>query len=338
MSRNSLMMGGSALPPPTRPWQPCPRWFAGNMCGITLPGLPPIPGGSDRYPELVVSWLLDRYGPSDQDRILTAFRERGLTDILLSWPDSRAVGATPESFVAFAWDLYQKGFEPCVMLYSKDYDPPDVAEIQRRTAPVLALMPRKVGRICVGWELSIALQPLQVQELTDWMAPQVTPWGGRLGVHFQQGYASFDINGPNASFAGYWNRNIGKLSFLLHQRVQWPPSDAWDKGMYQARLADILERFAGHDFCSPDSGFGHPFDCIALEITAMAAFNAGMSEPEQNSWAQDAIDTAPVMGPFGPVFVQGSGNGVAVPQFGVVHAIGMHPSLMGLSLPYHPHM
>ncbi len=55
-----------------------------------------------------------------------------------------------------------------------------------------------------------------------------------------------------------------------------------------------------------DSGFGHPFDFVALEITAQPQFNGQMSEAEGNSWGQTAITTPPV----GRVIVQGSGNGL----------------------------
>lgn len=292
-----------------RPWAPCPRTYSGNMCGIYLPYLPPVAGGSSNA-SLFLSWFYDRYSADIRKRILEDYTARGFTDLLLSWPDSRAVGASPEAFAATCDEVYQAGLEPCVMLTSKDYDPPDVPELQRRLSPLLPLLKEHVGRICVGWELSIWLQPIQVQQLTDWLAPQIVPWGGKLYVHFQEGYASFDIDGPNASFAGYWNRNIGKLTGLLHQRVQDGP-DPWDMGMYQARLVDILERFAGNYNCSPDSGFGHPFDCIALEITAMDAYNSNLSEAQQNAWARDAVTTQPVNGPLGPVRVMGSGNGVA---------------------------
>ena len=294
------------LPATVVPWTPAPREYRGNMCGIYVSGLPPVPGGS-RNADLVLSWFYDRYDAANRARIRQAWKDRGDLDVLLSWPDSRAVGASPESFRNTCVELVGDGFRPCVMMCSKDFDPSDVAEIQRRCASVLQLLARVAGRICVGWELSIWLQPVQVQALIEWMAPQVTPWGGRLYVHFQEGYASFDVDGPNASFAGFWNRNIGKLTGVLHQRQQ--TGDVWDPAMYQARLVDILQRFAGQFNCSPDSGFGHPFDCIALEITAMDAFNANLSEAEQNRWGNTAITAAPVMGPFGPVRVMGSGNG-----------------------------
>lgn len=298
-----LLLDSSAPAPPV--WKPAPREYSGNMCGIYLDYLPPIPGGGSN-PALFLSWFYDRYPAELRPRIRADYKARGFTDWLMSWPDSRAVGATPESFAATCAELAADGFVVTSMMCSKDFDPSDVPELKRRIGPAVAALERVAGRICVGWELSIWLQPIQVQELTDWMAPLVNPWGGKLYVHFQAGYASFDIDGPNASFAGYWNRNIGKLTGLLHQRPM-----EWDKPEYQARLVDILERFAGGYFCSPDSGFGHPFDCIALEITAMDAFNVNMSEAEQNAWAQVAVDTPPSYGPLGPVRVMGSGNGQA---------------------------
>ena len=304
---NSVLLMDDASAPPV--WRPAPRDYSGNMCGIYIEGLPPIPGGGSN-PSLFLSWFYDRYDAPTRARIRAEYARRGFTDWLMSWPDSRAVGATPDSFAATCQELVDAGFVVTAMMCSKDFDPSDVPELKRRIAPALQTLTRVAGRICVGWELSIWLQPVQVQELTDWMAPLVTPWGGKLYVHFQQGYASFDIDGPNASFAGYWNRNIGKLTGLLHQRVQDGP-DQWGKAEYQARLVDILDRFAGGYFCSPDSGFGHPFDCIALEITAMDAFNRNLSEAEQDGWAVTAVTTTPVNGPYGPVRVMGSGNGRA---------------------------
>lgn len=304
---NSLLLMDDASTPSG--WTPAPRTYSGNMCGIYIAGLPSIPGGS-RNPDLFLSWFYDRYDAPTRALIRAQYKARGFTDWLMSWPDSRAVGATPESFAATCQELVADGFVVTAMMCSKDYDPSDVPALKQRIAPALQSLTRVAGRICVGWELSIWLQPVQVQELTDWMAPLVTTWGGKLYVHFQQGYASFDIDGPNASFAGYWNRNVGKLTGLLHQRVQ-DGQDTWGPDEYQARLVDILERFAGNYFCSADSGFGHPFDCIALEITAMDAFNNNMPEGQQDYWARVAMTTSPVQGPLGPVRVMGSGNGAA---------------------------
>lgn len=286
-----------------RKWEPCPRTYSGNMCGVFVDGLPPVPGGAAN-PALVLSWFLDRYSPSDQARIKQAWKERGLTDVLVSWPDSRAMGATPQSFADFCIGLYREGFEPAVMLCSKVYDPADVPGIMANVAPLLPLLKEQVGRICVGWELSLWLSPTQVQQLIDWMAPQVTPWRGRLYVHFQVEYASFQQ--PDKTFADFWNLNVGKLTGLFYQAdVAWTPQYLQDK------MKDCLDRFAGGFFCSPDSGFGHPFDDIGLELQAALAFEGHSPEAEQNVYARAAVNTLPAFGPFGPVRVMGSGNGVA---------------------------
>ncbi len=79
--------------------------------------------------------------------------------------------------------------------------------------------------------------------------------------------------------------------------------------MYQARIVDCLQRFAGQFFYPPDSGFGHPFDFVALEITAVDQFNGDMSEADGNTWGDTAISVPPEHGPLGPVSVMGSGNG-----------------------------
>lgn len=286
-----------------RPWEPCPRTYSGNMCGVYVPGLPPVAGGA-KNPALVLSWFLDRYSAEDQARIKQAWKDRGLRDVLVSWPDSRAAGASPESFAAFCVGLYKEGFEPAVMLCSKVYDPPNVDAITANVAPVLSLLRQQVGRFCVGWELSLWLSPTQVQQLIDWMAPQVTPWGGRLYVHFQIEYASFQQ--PDHTFADFWNANVGKLTGLFYQG-----DCAWTPEFLQAKMRDCLDRFAGGFYCSPDSGFGHPFDDIGLELQAEAAFNSNVSEATQNAYAHAAVTTPPATGPFGPVRVMGSGNGCA---------------------------
>lgn len=293
-----------ALEPAVPPFVPCDRVYRGNMCGIRVKGLPPVPGGRPGDPALVLSWFIDRYANEDRARIYAAYRALGVRDILVSWPDSRDYGYSPEQFGAFCQEVVREGFTPCVMLSSKYYDPHSYAGVRANVEPVLPYITKVAGRICVGWELSLWLSPADVQALTDWLAPLVNPWGGKLYVHFQQGYASFDFDGPNATFAAYWNRNVGKLTGVLHQRDL-----SWDKPMYQARLVDVLERFAGNFNCVPDSGFGHPFDIVALEITAQEQYDGTCSEAEGNTWGQVAINTPASQGPLGPVRVQGSGNG-----------------------------
>jgi hypothetical protein len=284
-----------------RPWTPCPRTYSGNMCGIYLDGLPPVPGGASN-PALVLSWFLDRFGDANQTRILDAYRERTLTDVLVSWPDSRSIGKSPQQFGDWCSSLYQRGFEPCVMLASKVYDTPTLSGLIAAVAPVLPFLTRRVGRFGVAWEANLWISPEVLQQFIDWLSPQITPWGGKLYPHFSAGVASWQPDGN--PFATFWNANIGKLTGLL-----WQADVSWDPGYLQAKAKDILDRFAGQFFCSPESGFGHPFDCIGLELQAERVFDNGESEAVQNLYGQAAIHTPPTMGPLGPVRVMGSGNG-----------------------------
>ncbi|HTE62725.1 MAG TPA: carboxypeptidase-like regulatory domain-containing protein [Solirubrobacteraceae bacterium] len=140
----------SAIPP----FKQAPRFWQANMCGVRVAGLPAVAGGAADA-SLVLSWFYDRYSATDRRRIREAWRDRGLTHVLLSWPDSRAAGQSPQDFGATCAELVQQGFYPCPMLCAKDIDPPDVTEIEIRIALVLPWLVGLVPLACVGWELSL---------------------------------------------------------------------------------------------------------------------------------------------------------------------------------------
>ncbi len=288
---------------PVRPWQPCARTYSGNMCGIYLPYLPPIDGGAAN-PALFITWFLNKYAPEIQARVVADYKARGFSDFLVSWDASQF--ASPQAFADWCWSLYQHDLEPAVMLTSKYANSGQTPEqIMAEIAPVLVALKEKVGRICVGFELDLWLQPDPLQRLIDLMVPYVVPWGGKLYVHFSTWYSSWPPPGPTP-FARFWNTNIGKLTGLLWQTdVNAPIADV------QANAIDVLSRFAGNYFCSPDSGFGHPFDLIGLELQAEAAFAGNADEAKQNEYARGIMATPPQQGPAGLVSVMGSGNGKA---------------------------
>lgn len=290
------------LQPFKLPFQPAPRRWKGNMCGVEVEGLPPVAGGASN-PNLVVSWFYDRYNDSDRAKIRQAWDDRGDVDVLLSWPDSRAAGATPEQFQAMCRELIAAGKYPCPMLTSKDFDPADVPAILAELEPVIELLIGVVPRVCIGWELSIWLSPTQVQELIDAIAPRFVAADCKVYVHFQQGYFAFQQ--PGHDTASFWWLQVGKLTGILHQRdLSWA-----DPSEYQARIVDCLQRFAGGFNFPADSGFGHAFDFIALEITAQPMFNGDIDQATQNHWGTIALTTPPSYGVFGDVPVMGSGNG-----------------------------
>lgn len=282
------------------PFKAAPRFWKANMCGVRVPGLPAVAGGA-ADPILVLSWFYDRYTEEERKLIRSAWKARGYTHTLLSWPDSRAAGRSPQQFRDTCIELVREGFYPAVMWCSKDHDPADTQQILTNIMPALKLVRGIIPIACVGWELSLWLNPTQVQILIDNLAELLVPTGCKLYVHFQQGYGSFQQDG--GVFADFWNPNVGKLTGLLHQKIltQTPAEYRGESG----GLVDILDRFAGGFGVSGDSGFGHPFDLVALEISAAYQFE-GLSEADGDKLGQWAIDTPAVNG----VGVMGSGNGL----------------------------
>lgn len=287
------------------------RTMHGQMCGVHVSGLPFIDGGA-ADPSLVVSWLVFRYEPADRQKIYAAWRGIGAVDVLVSIPDAYGAGWSANQFADWCAELVAAGFLPCVMGCSKDFDPADVTTIFARVMSVLPLLIARgvIARFCIGWELSLWLSPTQVQQLIDALAPICVAADVRCYVHFQQGYGSFqqpDTPTQKYFFKDFWNPNVGKLTGVLHQKVLTQNADQYrfDSG----GLYDILIRFAGWAGCSPDSGFGHPFDLIALEITALDQFNGTTTEADGDALGTWAIETPSVNGPLGLVSVMGSGNG-----------------------------
>lgn len=285
-----------------------PRAYKGQMCGIHIPGLPAVEGGSPD-PSLVLSWFYSRYtDPADRKAIRAAWKLEGYLDPLTSWPDDRAFELSPSRHADMLEELCADGLRPCEMLGSKLYDPhDDGAGTLANINPVLDELAKRdvVSRYCVGFEMDLWNTFESLQVIVDGVSARVKPMGRPLYVHFSPGYADWRPNVPGSTFADYWNRQVGKLTGLLHQRVQ-----AWSNEEWQARVVDVLQRFAGYFGVSPDSGFGHPFDFIELEISADDQYWGRITEEQGNQLGSFILGTPAVQGPTGVlVGVMGSGNG-----------------------------
>ncbi len=281
------------LQPFKKPFKTAPRFWKANMCGIRIHGLPPVHGGAADA-SLFLSWFYDRYLPTEREFIRGVMRASGYTHWLLSWPDSRSVGESPQQFAATCRELIADGFYPCVMLSSKDYDAPDVLAIMEAWDVVLPLLVGVVPMFCVGWELSLWLSPTQVQQLIDYLSEWLDAHDTTLRyVHFQEGYPSFQQNG--GTVADFWKLQVGKLTGLLYQKIL-----AQNDAEFLDSIHDCLERFGG--------GFGMPtgFDFVAMEISAAQQFAGTCSEDEGNRLGRLAINAPKVNG----VGVMGSGNGL----------------------------
>lgn len=282
-----------------------PRVYKGQMCGIRLAGAPPVGGGSADA-SLILSWFYSRYPADWRAKIRAAYLTAGYLDVLVSWTDDHAFGLTAAQHVSMLQELTAAGLRPAEMLSSKIYCPQDDAvgtlEIVNEVLPLL-VKADCVSRYCVGFEMNLWNTYDSLQGIIDGVKAWVVP-ARPLAVHFSPGYADWRPDRPGSTFADFWNPNVGKLSALWHQAVP-----DWTDAEYQARLADVLARFAGGFNVSPDSGFGHPFDCTALEITAEPQFDGQMTEAQGNIRAHVALATPPASGPLGLVPVMGSGNG-----------------------------
>jgi len=292
---------GLNSPVPIPGFTPAPRYWQGNMCGVRVPGLPAVAGGANDA-SLVLSWFIDRYSLEDRQRIYAAWKARGYTHVLLSWPDSRVYGRSAMDFQATCLELIAEGFYPCPMLCSKDHDPHNTAGVMANLSSVLPLLIGVVPLVCIGWELSLWLSPTEVQELIDQIAPQFTLAGTRVYVHFQEAYMAFQQ--PGQYIADFWKLNVGKLEGVLAQKKL-----SQDNTQFRDWIHDCLVRCAGGFNMPADSGFGHPFDFVMLEVSAQPQYNGGMSEHDGDALGQFVIDSPPVSGPAGTVSVQGSGNG-----------------------------
>lgn len=290
------------------PAAPNLRWWRGDFSGISVPGLPFVPGGASDT-SLVFTPFLDRYSGANQTAIIAAYKARGYTHFALSWPDSRSGNAqSVAQFVGTCQMVQANGLYPCVFLTSKDFDPADPSPASLDPIMAALIAGACVPVACVGWELNLFNTPgAPLQALIDHIASVLVPTA-HLYVHFSPGIAAWQAPGSLGSV--FWAANVGKLTGILHQK-----DPTWDCGMYQARIDDFMERFAlGVGGWPLDSGLGHPFDFVGWEAGASARFSGGMTEAQGQQLGSQAICTPAVSitaGPFAgqSYVVQGFGNG-----------------------------
>jgi hypothetical protein len=292
-------MGTSAVKAPI-----APRIYRGDM-GVFIDGAPDV--GAGGVPSLVLSFMYPRYPPAFRATIRGVWKQRQSLDVLLSWQDDAAYGLTLGTIVSIRQELCVEGFRPCEWLASKVYMPAnDAAATLQIMEPTLAafLTADCISRYCVGGELNLWNSYDSLQAMTDAIAPRVNSIGRTLAVHFSTNYADWRPDHPGSTFAEYWNPNQGKLSGLWFQA----DSNASDADL-QDEMIPILARFAGNAGVVPDSGFGHPFDCHAVEISLQKMFDGGMNQAECDRRGSVLLATPAQGGPAGLVSVMGSGNG-----------------------------
>lgn len=287
------------------PFKVAPRFWKANMCGIRIPDLPPVAGGSSD-PSLFLSWFYHLYDAPTRGHIRAHMGAKGYPHWLMSWPDAQDTGTTPVEFMVLCQELLDDNFFPCPMLSAKPTSSSNVRDLQGTLENIMLVAPLLIGvvpLVCIGWELSLWLSPSDVQFLTNQIAPLFTPSGCRVYVHFQEGYPSFQQNG--GTVADYWWLQQDKLTGILYQKKL-----SQNNAQFLDSISDCLQRFSGGWGMPDESGFGHPFDMVGLELTAQPQFNGQMTEAEGDAIGRLAINAPHVFGPNGvEAMVMGSGNG-----------------------------
>lgn len=282
-----------------------PRVYRGDM-GLFMDNVPDV--GAGGAANLVLSFMYPRYPSAFRATIRGVWKRRQSLDVLLSWQDDVAAGLMLGEIIHMRQELCAEGFRPCEWMASKVYMPADNAPATLQIMePTLAafLSADCISRYCVGGELDLWNTYASLQAMIDALAPRVNRIGRTLAVHFSTNRADWRPDHPGSTFAEYWNPNQGKLSGGLWFQADSNASDA----DLQAEMIPILNRFAGNNNVVPDSGFGHPFDCHAVEISLQKMFDGGMNQVECDRRGSVLLATPAQSGPAGLVGVQGSGNG-----------------------------
>lgn len=248
------------------------EFLRADLWSLTLPGLPPIPGGATGpAQERFLTYLWPRYPREWQDTALREYGAAGYRHFWRSAADERvADGRSVQQYVDDTKRIQDAGLWPAHMLRSKYYDDPNNLSAYDELIDALAMIDG-IPWAAHAWEASLWMSPQQFRHLIDHDAkrhPEI-----RWCIHLQQAYADFGPDGENHSNE-FWNANfkVG-VKRLLYQYVTTggSPNDPWTAGMMQARGEDVGVR----------SGPGGPwglsdhFDWFAFEVVAMLQFHNG---------------------------------------------------------------
>lgn len=244
-----------------------------DLWGLTLPGLPAIPGGaSGPAQERFLTYLWERYPAAWQEQALAVYGGAGYRHFWRSWPDERAAsGRTIADYVADTKRIQDAGLIPCHFLRSKYYDDPAVVDSCDAIVDALLAIDG-IPWAAHAWEASLWMSPAQYRAIIDHDAER-SPDDVRWCIHLQEHYADFGPDGPNHAQI-FWESNfkVG-VTRLLYQHVTSSgggrPNDPWTAGMMAARLHDVMVRSrAGGTW-----GLSQTFYVVDFERTAQLQFN-----------------------------------------------------------------
>lgn len=271
------------------------RWWRGDAWGLTLPGLPRVPGGADGpAQDRVLTYFLDRYGRTWEDTILKTYVGYGMTHISLSPQDSFANGFSEDDYVAMSVRCRAAGLNVHHLMRSKYYTPargkavkmdPTLNRLRERfrrppiprlygAPPELSVPDALIERLLAegamqiespAWEMN-HWSPEIVRAMIDHDSDLI---GSRclIHLHFFPHYISWQANDETPT--DFWNANYGRVDGVCYQCDPY-----WTAGMMAARTTDCLDRLApGGVWGLRDSGRGHPIDLVVWETIATCQYN-----------------------------------------------------------------
>lgn len=308
---NGLICHHDLPPGVSFPDGPDPRVWRGDAWGVTIPGLPLVPGGSSRHPERALSWFFDRYSSASQHDILLAERRRGITHHVLSWPDSHGPRdngpfappgneQTLDQFVATYHTVNAAIPYVPAFLISKYFSPPHTAaDALTQVGPVVDRLYAEGERIFVFcWECDTI--GMSGQELEAY------------GIALEDRY-------PDADF--YWHFTTYKTSWQPdgQPRAQfWLAQAPHRTGsgklglLYQGSQNDSCGTMSAHynDAMVPASGLqAVGAVLVPFELVAMNEFDGDHPDEDDANARSWAVMSAP-----GPVPSSGYGNGARYPN------------------------
>lgn len=289
-----------AIPP-----RKTPGYIRADLWGVTIPGLPKIPGGaSGPAQSRMLSYLLQQYPDASKHQGLDRHARYGYDDFFLSWPDCRTWGYSIADYVTLSTLVKSYGLRVCHFFRSKDHDPANPNPVD--VYPVItALLDADVIDLGVhAWEQSLFNSPEHTRQTIDQDAatfPEI-----RWAIHLQEAYASF---GPAGDDQGpvFWKANIrAGVKLLLYQCVA-----TWSAGMMAARCNDVSVRFVAHG----NWGLPETVGYVPFELIATRQFN---NQPDGDGRLADEqmgnLKAFECLGSPGPVAPSGYGQGCSWPD------------------------
>jgi hypothetical protein len=263
--RPSAAIPRSPLPPYEQPinyrttlaWSPVPvnpdrDFHRGDAWSVVMPGFPWVPGASNKKPEQILSWFVDRYTLDLQKQYLEVYNGYGYTHFTLSYADSCGPKEMPPTAPPGNGRSLEQFIETCalvkryvkycrVMIGSKYFQPSFMTAQQWAdfADPIMdALIKAKVvDEFALGWEMDLWNTPGQVIiDSFRHCGQKARAAGLSSWMHFSPHTTSWFADGDPRGRFGFYDDLHGDVDGVDYQSM----GPYWSPAMLQARIVDSL--------------------------------------------------------------------------------------------------